>query len=169
MCLLALAVPLKPLAHIVANYARYERHKEIDQDFQQVHPLSVASLGKGSGDILTKFDQKCKDGKVKLTPFLPNLLRPMVEPFYQPGNGLSRWNSSTYGLALPRLQGYYNLHAGGCLVDILSTNRKKNVPNLDTFVRRILTTTGQEAIIKGKKDGLPGCCREVGQLVKFLA
>ncbi len=109
-----------------------------------------------------------------LTPFLPNLLRPnllrpMVEPFYQPGNGLSRWKSSTYGLAPPRLQGYYNLHAGGCLVDILSTNRKKNVPNLDTFVRRILTTTGQEAIIKGKKDGLPGCCREVGQLVKFLA
>lgn len=71
LCLLALAVPLKPLAHVVANYARYERHKEIDQDFQQVHPLSVASLGKGSGDILTKFDQKCKGGKVKPTPFLP--------------------------------------------------------------------------------------------------
>ena len=109
-----------------------------------------------------------------VTPFLPNLLRPnllrpMVEPFYQPGNGLSRWKYSTDGLAPPRLQGYYNLHAGGCLVDILSTNRKKNVPNLDTFVRRILTTTGQEAIIKGKKDGLPGSSREVGQLNKFSA
>lgn len=56
----------------------------------------------------------------------------MVEPSYQPGNGLSRWNSSAYGLAPPRLQGYYNLHAGGCLVDILSTNRKKDVPKLDT-------------------------------------
>lgn len=62
MCLLALAVPLKPLAHVVANYARYKRHKEIDQDFQQVHPPSVASLGKGSESIITKFDKKRKSG-----------------------------------------------------------------------------------------------------------
>lgn len=90
----------------------------------------------------------------------------MVEPFYQPGNGLSRWKSSTLWARASEVQGHYTFRPGGCLVEILSTNRKKDVSNLDTFVKRILTTTGREAIIKGKRDGLPGASREVGQLYK---
>ena len=38
MCLLALAVAVKPLADIVANYACCDRHKKADQDFQHLHP-----------------------------------------------------------------------------------------------------------------------------------
>lgn len=62
LCLLALAVPLKPLAHAVADYARYERHKEFGQNVHGIHPLSVASLGKGSGDIIAEF-YKIRKGK----------------------------------------------------------------------------------------------------------
>ena len=53
LCLLALAVTVKPLANIVANYARSDRHKETDQNLQEVHPLPVASMGKGSTDSIT--------------------------------------------------------------------------------------------------------------------
>lgn len=62
LCLLALAVPFKPLAYAVADYACYERHKELGQNVHGIHPLSVASLGKGSGDIIAEF-YKIRKGK----------------------------------------------------------------------------------------------------------
>ena len=60
MCLLALAVPVKPLADIVADYARSDRHEECGEDFQCVHLLSVARLEKGSEIIVPESDKKNK-------------------------------------------------------------------------------------------------------------
>ena len=54
LCLLALAMSFKPLADIVANYARCERHKETGEDFQATHLLPVASMEKGSGRIISQ-------------------------------------------------------------------------------------------------------------------
>ena len=60
MCLLALAVTAKPLAHAVANHARYDRDEESDEDLHGTHLLPVASLEKGSTRILTDFVEFCK-------------------------------------------------------------------------------------------------------------
>lgn len=56
LCLLALAVPVKPLAHAVADYARSDRHKECDQEFHHTHLLPVARNEKGSGVIVPYSD-----------------------------------------------------------------------------------------------------------------
>lgn len=48
LCLLALAVAVKPLADIVANYACCDRHKKADQDFQHLHLPSAPRVEKGS-------------------------------------------------------------------------------------------------------------------------
>jgi hypothetical protein len=58
-------VPVKPLAHIVANYACCDRHKEVDENDQNIHLLSVARLEKGSTAIVTDFAKYRKDGLSK--------------------------------------------------------------------------------------------------------
>lgn len=58
MCLLALTASVKPLANIMANYIRYDRHKDFGENFQCRHLLSVARLEKGSTGILSKFSTK---------------------------------------------------------------------------------------------------------------
>ena len=58
MCLLALTASIKPLANIMANYIRYDRHKDFGENFQCRHLLSVARLEKGSTGILSKFSTK---------------------------------------------------------------------------------------------------------------
>ncbi len=50
-CLLALAVSVKPLANVVANYIRYDRYKDFGEKFHVRHLLSVARLEKGSRPI----------------------------------------------------------------------------------------------------------------------
>lgn len=56
MCLLALAVTVKPLANEIANHICYDRHKDSDEDLHCTHLLSVARLEKGSTDILPALD-----------------------------------------------------------------------------------------------------------------
>ena len=56
LCLLALAMSIKPLADKVANYACCERHKETGEDFQATHLLPVASMEKGSGQIIAQIN-----------------------------------------------------------------------------------------------------------------
>ena len=48
LCLLALAVAVKPLADAVAKYTCCDGHKDFREDFQHTHLLSVARLEKGS-------------------------------------------------------------------------------------------------------------------------
>lgn len=60
MCLPALAVTVKPLAYVAANYTRSDRHKECYQEIHMFHPLPVASMGKGSALILPQFDNPHK-------------------------------------------------------------------------------------------------------------
>lgn len=52
LCLLALAVTVKPLANVEADYTCYDSHQEISEEIQSAHLLSVARLEKGSGVIL---------------------------------------------------------------------------------------------------------------------
>lgn len=52
LCLLALAVTVKPLANVEADYTCCDSHKEISEEIQDAHLLSVARLEKGSGIIL---------------------------------------------------------------------------------------------------------------------
>lgn len=47
LCLLALAVPVKPLANIVANYTRCDRHKECLPAVHEVSPPSHCWDGEG--------------------------------------------------------------------------------------------------------------------------
>lgn len=57
MCLLALAVTIKPLADAMAKYTCCDGHKDACEDFQSRHLLSVARLEKGSGfNIPTALD-----------------------------------------------------------------------------------------------------------------
>ena len=58
LCLLALAVTIKPLADEIANYIRSDRHKDTSEDFQGAHLLSVARLEKGSTIILSHTTRK---------------------------------------------------------------------------------------------------------------
>ena len=51
LCLLALVMPVKPLADIVRNYARCDRHQKCNEEIHSVHPPSVARLGKVQGSI----------------------------------------------------------------------------------------------------------------------
>ncbi len=55
LCLLALAVTVKPLADVVGDYTRCDGHKKIAEIFHTVHLLSVARLEKGSGDSIAQF------------------------------------------------------------------------------------------------------------------
>lgn len=48
LCLLALAVTIKPLADVTANYTCYDSHKDAGQNFQYRHPLSVARMGRAA-------------------------------------------------------------------------------------------------------------------------
>ena len=50
--LAVLAVPVKPLAYIVADYARSYRHEKVEQNIHDIHPLS----GEGPGNIISAFD-----------------------------------------------------------------------------------------------------------------
>lgn len=56
LCLLASAVTIKPLAHIVANYARSDRHKETDQYFHRTTP-SCCQYGERQHSHYTNFRQ----------------------------------------------------------------------------------------------------------------
>lgn len=58
MCLLALAMTVKPLADEVANYIRCDRHKETDEVLHRSHLLPVARLEKGSRYIIACFYKK---------------------------------------------------------------------------------------------------------------
>lgn len=49
MCLLALAVTVKPLANVVGNYARYDGHKKCDDSIHDTHLLPITGMEKGSG------------------------------------------------------------------------------------------------------------------------
>ena len=60
MCLLALAMSVKPLANVVADYARCNRHKKCDDVFQYRHLPSVARVKKGSKVIIPYFDKMRK-------------------------------------------------------------------------------------------------------------
>ena len=53
MCLLALAVSIKPLANTVADYTCCDRDQKVDEEFHSVHLLPVASLEKGSAVIVS--------------------------------------------------------------------------------------------------------------------
>ena len=58
MCWLAApAVPVQPLAYVVANYTRSYRHQKADYELHSSHPLPVASIGKGSKHRITQFDK----------------------------------------------------------------------------------------------------------------
>ncbi len=57
MCLLALALAVKPLANVEASYTCYDSQKEIGENFQVAHLLSVARLEKGSKAMLPHFDR----------------------------------------------------------------------------------------------------------------
>ena len=50
--LAVLAVPVKPLAYIAADYARSYRHEKVEQNIHDIHPLS----GEGPGNIISAFD-----------------------------------------------------------------------------------------------------------------
>lgn len=52
LCLLTLALTIKPLANVKASYTCYDSQKEIGENFQDAHLLSVARLEKGSVGIL---------------------------------------------------------------------------------------------------------------------
>ena len=68
MCLPALAVTVKPLADVITHYARSDRHKECDNNFHDTHPLSVASMGKGSTTIVPGFGESRKGCEPRLPP-----------------------------------------------------------------------------------------------------
>lgn len=55
LCLLTLALTVKPLANVKASYTCYDSQKEIGENFQDAHLLSVARLEKGSLVILPYF------------------------------------------------------------------------------------------------------------------
>ena len=44
LCLLSLAVPVKPLADVITDYVCCDRHQKYDQNIQNAHLLSVAGL-----------------------------------------------------------------------------------------------------------------------------
>jgi len=48
LCLPALAVPVKPLANIVADYARSDRHEECGEVFHGIHPLLLPVWGRAA-------------------------------------------------------------------------------------------------------------------------
>lgn len=81
LCLLTLTASVKPLANIMANYIRYDRHKDFGENFQCRHLLSVARLEKGSTGILSKFSTKintiASGTGAGLTPLLFFFLPPM--------------------------------------------------------------------------------------------
>lgn len=52
MCLLALALTVKPLANVEADYTCCDSQKEFGEKFQSVHLLPVASMEKGSIRII---------------------------------------------------------------------------------------------------------------------
>ena len=60
LCLLALAVAVKPLAYAVAGYACCDRHKKTNYEFQRIHLLPVARLEKGSDSIVPYSDNMHK-------------------------------------------------------------------------------------------------------------
>ena len=62
MCLLALAVTIKPLADVVGDYTRSDGHKEVGEIFQAKHLLSVARLEKGSRNSIAQFG-RVRQGK----------------------------------------------------------------------------------------------------------
>ena len=64
--LAALAVPVKPFAYIVADYARSYRHKKIEQNVHSIHPLS----GEGPKVIISAFD-KCRKADIFLLSYPP--------------------------------------------------------------------------------------------------
>lgn len=47
LCLLALAMPVKPLANVEANYVRCDRHEKRDKVFQLRTPPSCCQIGEG--------------------------------------------------------------------------------------------------------------------------
>lgn len=49
LCLLALAVAVKPLAYAVADYARSDRHEKANQNVHGIHLLPAASLERAAG------------------------------------------------------------------------------------------------------------------------
>lgn len=71
LCLLALAVTVKPLANEIANHICYDRHKDSDEDLHCTHLLSVARLEKGSTDILPALDTLRKPITKKAPPPRP--------------------------------------------------------------------------------------------------
>jgi hypothetical protein len=77
LCLLALAVPIKPLADVVADYTCYDRHKETGKKVQHCHLPLLPQSSKGSGTIIAEFDTVRKPaleviGKIKnAAPVLP--------------------------------------------------------------------------------------------------
>lgn len=55
LCLLALALFIKPLANIVASYTCSDGQKKIVEDFQDIHLLSVSRMEKGYKFIITRY------------------------------------------------------------------------------------------------------------------
>ena len=53
LCLLTLALCVKPLANVVADYARSDGQKKCNEEIHNAHPLSAVRLGKGSRDSLS--------------------------------------------------------------------------------------------------------------------
>ena len=61
LCLLALAVFVKPLADVVGNHICSDSHQEAGQNrYHYVHLLSVARLEKGSEISITQDVAECK-------------------------------------------------------------------------------------------------------------
>ena len=54
LCLLALAVPVKPLAHVITDCVCCDRHEEHYQDVHSAYLISVAGLEKDSITIMTE-------------------------------------------------------------------------------------------------------------------
>ena len=71
MCLLALAVTIKPLANEIANHIRSDRHKDVCEDFQCVHLPSVARVKKGSEESIPNFDRICNNNKNAVPGYHP--------------------------------------------------------------------------------------------------
>lgn len=80
LCLLALAVSVKPLADVVANYTCCDGHKDARENFQCRHLLSVARLEKGSTVSIPY-----KKAMVQLLHHgLLCLFRRLILPFFSP-------------------------------------------------------------------------------------
>ena len=64
LCLTAFAVTVKPLADVVTDYTRSDRHKKTDESFHDTHLLLLPGFERQRSNY-TKFDRKCQQDRGK--------------------------------------------------------------------------------------------------------